>query len=87
MTASFQVSLQSKAEHCLHALRVSLMTTEMAQAKSIGLQCDARRIEGMHRCSLALMLDADTTDPLNIDLQRRAVGKRGGKVAMAVVKS
>ena len=86
MTASFELSLQSKAEHRLRALGVSLMTAEMAETESIGFQCDARRIEGMHGSSLALMLDADTTDPLNFDLQRRAVGKRGGKVTMAVVK-
>lgn len=86
MSAPFQLSLQSKAEHGLHALRVSLMTAEMAEAESIGLECDARRIEGMTGCSLDLMLDPDTTDPRNRDLQRRAVGKRGGQVAMAVVK-
>jgi len=49
------------------------MTAEMAEAESIGFQCDARRIEGMHGCSLALMLDTNTTDPLNRDLQRRGV--------------
>lgn len=86
MTASFELSLHSKAEHRLHALRVSLMAAEMAEAEPIRFQLDVRRIEGMHGCSLALMLDADTTDPLNRDLQRRAVGIRGGKVAMAVVK-
>ena len=86
MTASFELSLQSKAEHCLHTLRVSLIAAEMAEAESIGFQCDARRIEGMHGCSLPLMLDADTTDPLNRDLQRRGVGKWGGEVAVAVVK-
>ena len=68
MTASFELSLQSKAEHCLHALRVIPMTAKMAEPESIGLQCDARRIEGMHGCSLALMLDMHTTNHLNINL-------------------
>ena len=38
MTASFELSLQSKAEHRLHALRVSLMTAEMAEAESVRFQ-------------------------------------------------
>lgn len=87
MSAPFQLGLQSKAEHRLHALRVSLMTAEMAQEESIGFEFDARRIEGMQGCSLALMLDTDTTDPLNSDLQRRGVGKRGGEIGVAVMKS
>ena len=86
MAASFELSLQSKAQHRLHALGVSLITTKMAEAESIGFQGDARRIEGMHGCSLPLMLDADMTDPLNPNLQRRGVGKRGREVTVAVVK-
>lgn len=54
MAASFELSLQSEAELRLHALRMIPMKAKMAEAESVGLQCDARRIEGMYGCSLPL---------------------------------
>ena len=72
----FQVSLQSKAQHCLHALRVIPMTAKMAEADSIVLQSDARRIEGMQGCSPPLMLDADMAKPIDRGYQWCAMYKR-----------
>ena len=78
--------MQGKDEHRLHTLGVVLMAAEMAEAEPIGLQADARWIEGMKGCAPALMLNADTAHALNGDLQGCAVGKWSGGVAVAVME-
>lgn len=86
MAAAFKASLQRQHEHRLHALRVVLVATEVAEPQTIGLERDAGWIKGMHGCSLALMLHPNGSHPFNPDLQGRTVGKRGGVIAVAVME-
>ena len=86
VAAAFNASLQRQLEHPLHSLRVFLVATQVAEPQTIGLERYAWWIRGMHG-NPTLMLHSNGSHSFNRDFQGRTVGKRGGVIAVAVMKS